>query len=1081
MLYLNESTIRKFAGEQNYKLGGELYEKGSIESIEASEDYDDYSKINRYSISGTVNSIHSDADFNVKLNFDDGGNFIKSICSCEDRFFFYRICEHSAALLLKFIREKDAVIKASRQIKTDKLIYQLTAGAMNRQENKMPVLLEVKFFYDSSKISKTPYSVELKTGQNKTYVVKNMKAFLSCINKGIGTIEFGKHFSFDVSRHFFKDEDNEIINLLTEVYEQDNIFQSYDEYGKNKSMLIKGKKVALTEILVVRLLELLKKRTFSMEMDRESYEEVKIIEKDLTLEFELKEEDGRISLNHVSSMPFLLFQKGEYFFYKGMIYKPSEEQIKIYGPLYNYYRERGKNSILFEKDDMEKIASFIIPSVRKISSSLQIDSKLGEKFYEGPLIIQIYLDKQDSGVALNYKFIYGGAPRGFLIKDMDKEMQAAGLLRKYKFVYGNDRFELKDEDTIVEFLNTGVQEFQEIGEVYYTDSFKNMKVYNFSGVRSSVKLNDEDLLELSFKMEGALQSELKDIFKALKEKKKYYRLKKGGFISFEDNQWKDLSRMIDFMGIKDSELSRDKILLPKYNAMYLENSIKENEMFYIEKDINFRQLVNNIRDVKDMEFSPPDNLKKVMRGYQRVGYKWIRTLSACGFGGILADEMGLGKTLQAIACIASLKEESTLNQKPCLVVAPTSLLYNWKNEIEKFSPGMNALVVTGNKQIRELQRKNIEEADVVITSYPLIRRDIEDYRDISFRYCFLDEAQQIKNPNSQNARCVKEIKAEGYFALTGTPVENSLTELWSIFDFIMPGYLLSHNKFSAKYENPIIKNKDLEVLEELNRHIRPFILRRLKKDVIKELPPKIEHNIVVEMTDEQKKVYAAYIQTAKNEMEEEIKSKGLNKSKIKMLALITRLRQICCEPSVFIDNFEGESCKMLALDDLVQSSIEAGHRILLFSQFTAVLKNIGSRFKKNGIDFYYLDGSTKTEERGRMVAEFNEGAKSVFLISLKAGGTGLNLTGADTVIHFDPWWNPAVEEQASDRAHRIGQKKTVEVIRLIARGTIEEKIQRLQERKREIIKDVMDYRSDENHLLSRMSEEEVKGLFTVEN
>ncbi|MPM67614.1 hypothetical protein SDC9_114538 [bioreactor metagenome] len=369
--------------------------------------------------------------------------------------------------------------------------------------------------------------------------------------------------------------------------------------------------------------------------------------------------------------------------------------------------------------------------------------------------------------------------------------------------------------------------------------------------------------------------------------------------------------------------------------------------------------------------------------------------------------------------------------------------------------------------------------DVVITSYPLIRRDIEDYKKIRFSICILDEAQHIKNPTSLNAQSVKEINAGKRFALTGTPMENSLTELWSIFDFIMPGYLKTHGRFTKNFETPIVKDKNENVLNELLKLIRPFILRRFKKDVALELPPKIEHKVVVEMTEEQKKLYASYVESFKEEIKEEIREKGFNRSKLKILSLLTRLRQICCDPGSFLENYRGDSGKYIALDDILEESIANGHRILLFSQFTTILHNIKERLNKVGINSMYLDGSTPSLERMAMVKEFNEGNAEVFLISLKAGGTGLNLTGADLVIHFDPWWNPAVEDQAVDRAHRIGQTKTVEVIKLITKGTIEEKIYALQEKKKEIIQSVLDGENHSDVVISNMTEEEVEDLFKI--
>ena len=623
----------------------------------------------------------------------------------------------------------------------------------------------------------------------------------------------------------------------------------------------------------------------------------------------------------------------------------------------------------------------------------------------------------------------------------------------------------------------GMGLLQDICDIYYSQSFKNIKVYTSSNYRSNIKLNEEDLLEFTFNIEGVDKKELKDIFQALKEKKKYYRLKKGGFVTLEDKNLNGIGELIDYLNIKPSELEKDKVILQRYNAIYIDSSIKEKNIKSIEENKGFRQLVNSIKDIGEMDYTIPENLKDIMRPYQKFGFKWFKTLARCGFGGILADEMGLGKTLQTIAFIKSEVDENKGNKMPSLVVCPTSLVYNWQDEINKFQQDLKCVIVSGSKEEREKNIKSIKEADVVITSYALIRRDIEEYENIKFRYCFLDEAQNIKNPQSLNAQSVKSIKAKGYFALTGTPIENSLKELWSIFDFIMPGYLLNSRKFSQKYELPIVKNKDKNVLNELNMHIKPFILRRLKKDVITELPPKIEHNIIVDMTEEQKKIYASFVQQAKEDMDREIEANGFNKSKIKILSMLTRLRQICCDPSTFIENYTGDNGKMEAILDIVENNINQGHKMLLFSQFTSVLKNIAKRFNENNIKYLYLDGSTKADVRRNLVKEFNEGDSSIFLISLKAGGTGLNLTGADIVIHFDPWWNPAVEQQASDRAHRIGQKKTVEVIRLIAKGSIEEKIYKIQEKKKEIIKNVVDSNAGEEILLSNMDEKDIKDLF----
>jgi SNF2 family DNA or RNA helicase len=449
----------------------------------------------------------------------------------------------------------------------------------------------------------------------------------------------------------------------------------------------------------------------------------------------------------------------------------------------------------------------------------------------------------------------------------------------------------------------------------------------------------------------------------------------------------------------------------------------------------------------------------------------MKSLANYGFGGILADDMGLGKTLQVLTLILLDKTEKAA---PSLVIAPTSLLYNWQEEAAKFAPDLRVIVISGQQAERQERLLDIGQADLVVTSYGLIKRDIELYAQYRFKYCFLDEAQNVKNPNTMNAKSVKQIKAGSYFALTGTPIENTLTELWSIFDFIMPGYLRTNKQFTSQFETPIVKNGDQSALRELNRHIKPFILRRMKKTVLKELPEKIESKMTCEMTDEQAKLYGAWLLQAQAEFEQELAVNGFARSQIKILSLLTRLRQICCHPSLFLENYQGGSGKLEMLQEILKDAIDGGHRILLFSQFTSMLGMIQQQLDAMQIPYHYLDGSTKAEERIRLVHSFNSGEKAVFLISLKAGGTGLNLTGADMVIHFDPWWNPAVEDQATDRAYRIGQKNSVQVYKLITRNTIEDKIYTLQQKKKEMIDALI--KPGEN-FLTKMSEDEIRELF----
>ena len=491
----------------------------------------------------------------------------------------------------------------------------------------------------------------------------------------------------------------------------------------------------------------------------------------------------------------------------------------------------------------------------------------------------------------------------------------------------------------------------------------------------------------------------------------------------------------------------------------------------MERNRSFKKMVQDIREPQDAEFSLPRGLKGKLRDYQKLGFKWLKSLASYGLGGILADDMGLGKTLQVLTFLLSEKETSP---GPSIVIAPTSLVYNWQDEVNKFAPDLKTIVVAGQQSNRLEQLQEIEQADLIVTSYGLIKRDISVYEQKQFNYCFLDEAQHVKNPNTLNAKAVKRIKALSYFALTGTPIENTLTELWSIFDFVMPGYLRSHKVFTSRFEIPIVKNGDTAARQELTRHIKPFLLRRMKKAVLKELPEKIESKIVTEMTVEQAKLYEACLLQARTELETELRLSGFEKSQIKILALLTRLRQLCCHPSLFLENYQGGSGKLEALEEMLQDAISGGHRILLFSQFTSMLQLIRQQLDSAGIACHYLDGATPAQERIRLVHAFNAGEKNVFLLSLKAGGTGLNLTGADMVIHYDPWWNPAVEEQATDRAYRIGQNNSVQVLKLITKDTIEEKIYLLQQKKKELIDTLI---QPGETVITKLTEAEIRELF----
>lgn len=446
--------------------------------------------------------------------------------------------------------------------------------------------------------------------------------------------------------------------------------------------------------------------------------------------------------------------------------------------------------------------------------------------------------------------------------------------------------------------------------------------------------------------------------------------------------------------------------------------------------------------------------------------------------GILADDMGLGKTVQLLCVVCKyLEDETEKNKKPTLVVCPSSLCLNWQNEIEKFTQGVTSEVIHGSLQDRIRKIAEINNYNIVITSYELLKRDIDEYKkyNYKFKYIIADEAQYIKNNNTQNAKAIKDIISETRFALTGTPIENSLSELWSIFDFIMPGYLFRYRKFKELYETPIMRDNDEIVMQKLKKLIEPFVLRRIKKEVLTELPDKTVTVLSSQMLEEQEEIYLSYLTQAKKSAMEEIKENGIEKSQIKILALLTRLRQVCCHPSLFIENYEGGSGKLNQCIEIIKDAIQSGHKILLFSGYTAMFDIIEKELKKEQISYLKLTGQTKVSDRINLVDEFNNNPdKKLFLISLKAGGTGLNLVGADMVIHYDPWWNVSSENQATDRTYRIGQKRNVQVYKLITKNSIEEKIYDLQKRKEALIDNML---STNQTFISKLSKEEIMNLF----
>ncbi|MBR3006723.1 MAG: SNF2 helicase associated domain-containing protein, partial [Erysipelotrichaceae bacterium] len=627
-------------------------------------------------------------------------------------------------------------------------------------------------------------------------------------------------------------------------------------------------------------------------------------------------------------------------------------------------------------------------------------------------------------------------------RDLTLERKAVKMVRKI-FYDRNEKMEFFVEggdDIIFEILEDLIPELMKIGDVHSTESFDRLKVKRRTNLSVGVRV-DNGLLELDVKSEDISLEELAAIVSSYRLKKKYHKLKNGDLVRTDDENLETLSELLDSLNISLKDFVKGKMHLPSYRALYLDKLLESNDSVYDNRDAHFRSLIKDFKTIKESDHQVPESLEETMRSYQKAGYRWLKTLSHFGFGGILADEMGLGKTIQILALLLDNKNSGG---KTSLVVCPASLVYNWLAEIRKFTPELKAAAVTGTQKEREKIISKQEEYDILVTSYDLLKRDIASYEGIVFDYEILDEAQYIKTYTTANARSCKAIRAKGHFALTGTPIENNLAELWSIFDFLMPGFLFSYETFRQRYETKITKEEDETASKRLKNMIAPFILRRKKADVLSDLPDKLEEVIKVRFDEKQRKLYDSQVLKVSKIVGND--EEAYRQNKIAILAELMKLRQVCCEPSLVYEDFDGESAKRQACIELIKAAKEEGHKILLFSQFTSMLEILEKELQKEEIAYYTITGATKKEERLKKVDAFNENDVPVFLISLKAGGTGLNLTGADIVIHYDPWWNVAAQNQATDRAHRIGQKRVVTVYKIIAEDSIEEKIIDLQEK-----------------------------------
>ena len=639
--------------------------------------------------------------------------------------------------------------------------------------------------------------------------------------------------------------------------------------------------------------------------------------------------------------------------------------------------------------------------------------------------------------------VHPGEDAAHIRRDTFRENQA---MARVKALFPERRAEWEyafngDDDARYELLTERLHELDAVGEVLVSDRLARMNVKAPRAITFGMQRQGAKLL-VHADLGGLTQADLDAAYAAYRQKRRYVRLKNGAFLSEEAlDQAAQLGKVLDSAGL-DAEAAQRGGEMPLERAMYLEQALAQRKGVSLDMPRALSEWMRRLEDAQKTQVEPPRALHAELRAYQKTGLSWLSALSDAGFGGILADDMGLGKTVQALALL--LREMERGERVCALVVCPASLQLNWRSEAARFAPDLPCAALLGTAAARQKQIEDWREG-LLITSYDQLRRDVLAYQDKPLTHVLLDEAQNIKNAASQAAKAVKTLRAEHRFALTGTPIENRLSELWSIFDFLMPGYLHTYKRFRERFEAPIVQEADEQARQNLHLMVAPFILRRMKKDVLNDLPDKIETVMTSEMTPGQAKVYHAYAEKLMREAESELADP---QGRMKLLAGLTRLRQLCCDPRLCLEGYASGSGKLDQLLELARDLAAQGHRMLIFSQFTSMLALLEDALHEAGFETLKLTGETGKTERMALVEQFNGGDVPVFLISLKAGGTGLNLVGADVVIHYDPWWNTAAQNQATDRAYRIGQTKGVQVFSLIASGTIEERIVLLQEEKK---------------------------------
>ncbi|ETI66162.1 DEAD/DEAH box helicase [Neobacillus vireti] len=1058
---LNHKVIQEMCGMVSFKRGDYFYRSDKV-------------TFEHYQPNRCQATVIGEEKFHVTVETDTHGNILTE-CSCPKLASFAKDCQHIAAVLIAiYDHQRQGTIPSTatnqglaeglRTLFTDPPVR--SSGHQLHFEKRK--VLDVEFTCKPIAIGNGRYifGIEMKLGST---TVENIRGFLEQVRVGKRCF-LSASFTYDPSLHCFQNETDAVIQQLIQVIRDESV------YGNTESELENHQTLHIPPTTWEQLLPLLVKASqVKMEYNGRTFAGMHVTDESLPLQFDFIETEGegyQLKVNSFHRM--IVLEAYRTVLFEGKIKQLETQDCKRLSDLKQMLAASGTDQIPIPHAQLHFFLEKVAQGLKKLGK-VTVAESLTSQWMKTPLSANLYLDRVKNRLLAGLEFHYGNIvlnplenrelPAGtMMVRDVDKEEEILKLIEDSSFAKTDGGYYLHNEELEYEFLYYIVPKLQKLVQIYATTAVRN-RIFRENArpqIRVKVKKERTNWLEFKFEMDGIPEKQIREILEALEEKRKYYRLPNGSLLSLQTRELEEIQRFLQSPHVENKDIAGG-LDLPVEKSLQLLDSVDVSDAFKLEE--SFRQLLDHLYHPGRLEFEIPASLDPILKSYQKLGYQWMKTLTYYGFGGILADDMGLGKTIQSIAFVVSELPNIRKNKQPVLVVCPSSVTYNWLNEIKKFAgPEIQAVVIDGNKAERSKLLKEVTDIDVLITSYPLLRREITWFEKQSFHTVFFDEAQAFKNPLTQTARAAKKLQSVHRFALTGTPVENSSEELWSIFHVVFPELFRGLKEFSQLSR------------KKISRRIRPFLLRRLKEDVLAELPEKIESQESVELFPEQKKLYAAYLAKLRHDTLKHLDKDTIRKNRIKILAGLTRQRQICCHPSLFVDGYKGSSSKFEQLLQIVEESKQSGRRVLIFSQFTKMLELIGRAITAKGLPFFYLDGTTPAEERVKICERFNQGERDFFLISLKAGGTGLNLMSADTVILYDTWWNPAVEEQAADRAHRMGQKNVVQVIKLVARGTIEEKMNELQDKKRHLIEEIID---SEEKINSILTEEDIREILMI--